>query len=147
MVTIPHNLDRTVRKRLVTLGPEAFLTMLRKIHGNLRTVLDLEHHAVPTLRIVQRRYSNPKTKPFVDATMDADIRTAIDTSGSIKPQPQWIEAAYSAFSEKKSNLQMQIGVIFPIERCRKLRSENALGLISKSWSGCAPLFEIAYPTR
>ena len=147
MVTIPHGLDRGARRRLVELGSDGFLDMLRQVLENMKPFLDDEPLAAPTLRIVQRRYPTQRAAPFVDGFLAVDIRTAIDSAAKVRKQPQWVEAAYSAFANKRSNLQMQIGVVFPFERCPRLGSDLALGLISKSWSACRPLFGTVYPAR
>ena len=66
MVTIPHSLDRGARRRLVELGSDGFLDMLRQVLENMKLVLDDEPLAAPTLRIVQRRYPTQRAAPFVD---------------------------------------------------------------------------------
>jgi len=64
MVTIPHGLDRDARRRLVELGSDGFLDMLRQVFENMKLVLDDEPLAAPTLRIVQRRYPTQKGSAF-----------------------------------------------------------------------------------
>ena len=66
---------------------------------------------------------------------NADIRPTY----AIKHQAQWAEAAIDAYGYKKSNLQMQIGVMFPLPGCATMMSKTALRLrvaqIGRSRSG------------
>jgi PD-(D/E)XK nuclease superfamily len=146
MVTIPHGIDRIARRRLLDLGFDGFLSMLGSITENMDSVLENEPNAMPTLRVMQRRYRwRRDTAPFTDALLAVDMRTAMENSSEVKLQPQWVEAAFSAFAKKNSNLSMQIGMFFPYDRCSLMAEEKALSLISKSWIACKPLFDIVYP--
>jgi PD-(D/E)XK nuclease superfamily len=148
MVTIPDGLERRSRRRLIELGISGFHALLSEVLLNLSGVLKSERFAVPTLRVVQRRYPTQRARPFLDAALEVDLRTAIDRGTRItkqpRKQPEWIDAAYNAFSNKRSNLQMQVGVVFPFERCPLMDTTHALKLIAGSWIACGPLFRQVY---
>jgi hypothetical protein len=92
---------------------------------------------------VQRRYKTQRSKPFIDAEIDFDLRTAVPNSGPPKAQPQWLKAAYGSFVIKKgSNYQIQKGVVFAYDRCPELARPDAIDLIAKAWLACNPLIEL-----
>jgi hypothetical protein len=52
--------------------------------------------------------------------------------------------AYNSFVHKeRSNYQMQMGVLFPYDRCPELRKANALDLVAEAWLACKPLVDLA----
>ena len=64
-----------------------------------------------------------------------------DRSG-VKYQPQWLEAAFSAFENKASNLQLELGLWMAYDRCPEVRTRKALDLVVEAWLSCRPLLDI-----
>jgi hypothetical protein len=83
--------------------------------------------------------------PYIDASIEFDLRTAIPSGGGPKTQPRWLSAAYAAYFNKEgSNYQIQVGVLFPYERCPELRQpDDAIDLIALAWLACKPLVDLA----
>jgi hypothetical protein len=148
LVTIPHGLVRTARKRLVEVGEEGFQDLLGQVLERMSQVLRIEPLAVPTLRVIQRRYPSQRAKPFVDALLEVDLRTVVERRPRLRKQPkkqtEWLQAAFGSFSNKNSNIQMQVGVVFPFERCPTLETPRSITLISAAWCACRPLLDRAY---
>jgi len=64
-------------------------------------------------------------------------------SGAPKTQPLWLQAAYKAFINKAgSNYQIQIGVLFPYERCPDLQDPSSIDMIAAAWLACKPLVDL-----
>jgi len=144
MVTVPHAVNNLMRRNLVKLGEDGFRALAKNIVNNLNSLLHDHEGATPWFRGIQRRYPSQRATPFVDATIDFDLRTAIPSSGPPKTQPRWLSAAYGAFVTKEnSNYQIQMGVMFRYERCPELRQADAIGLIASAWLGCKPLVDLA----
>jgi hypothetical protein len=144
MVTVPHAVNTETRQGLVRLGEAGFLELIRSINENLQSVLQREPHATPRLRGMQRRYPSQRAIPIVDASIDFDLRAAVPTANRFKVQPNWLTAAYGSFVDKRqSNYQIQVGVVFPFEKCQGLRKPEALDLIADAWLGCKPLVDLA----
>ena len=147
MVTLANSMRNPMLKHLKELGCVGFVELLRTILGRMPELLEMEPFAVPTVRTKQRRYPAQRAKPFVDAELRFDIRTALENQQPIKHQLQWANAVFETYAHKKSNLQMQIGVIFPISRCETMMTENAIQSISRAWRAHQPLFQILYPDQ
>jgi hypothetical protein len=131
-----------LRRRLAEIGREGFVDLLAKILGRMSGLLLEEPFAIPTVRTIQRRYPSQRAKPFVDAELRFDMRTAVSANDPVKRQTQWAKAAIDAYAHKKSNLQMQIGVMFPLPRCEAMMSETALRSISQAWCALEPLLDV-----
>jgi hypothetical protein len=149
VVTVPHGLNTVMRRNIVGLGEDGFREVAANIVKNLKPLLGDHKGAAPWFRGLQRRYPAQKAVPFVDATIEFDLRTAVPSGpGLPKTQRQWLSAAYGSFVKKESaNYQIQMGVVFRYERCPELQKEGAIGLLASSWLACKPLhrFSPAYP--
>ncbi|MGB0900470.1 hypothetical protein [Halocynthiibacter sp.] len=143
MVTIPNGLASKPKKALKKLGLDGFRALCAQVLENLQPVLSAEPSAVPTMRGVQRRYPSQRSVPFVDASLNFDLRTAFASVDGPKYQPQWFDSLYNAFLHKGSNYQFQIGVVFKHEACEAMKSAKSLDLLSKSWIACKPLISAA----
>jgi hypothetical protein len=143
MVTVPHRLATQFKNALKALGLDGFRAICFKIFENLKPLLDDEPNAVPTMRCVQRRYPNQRSVPFLDAELEFDLRTAFNNDHPAKHQPQWFDALYDVFSNKRSNYQFQVGVVFKHNSCESMKSANSLKLLAKSWIACEPLISAA----
>lgn len=143
MVTVPNAVDGKILRNLKNLSEDKFLTLIEDMVRRLAPLLQKESGAVPWFRGVQRRWSSINAKPFLDARIEFDLRTALRDKHSPKTQPLWLSAAFGSLVEKRgSNYEIQIGVTFPYERCSKLRQPDAIDLIAESWIACKPLIDL-----
>jgi hypothetical protein len=143
MVTVPNAVNGVLRRNLVGLDEEGFTKLARDIVTNLKPLLRKHKGATPWFRGIQRRYPSQRSTPYVDATIDFDLRTAVSSSGPPKMQPRWLSAAYGSFVNKKgTNYQIQMGVIFRYDRCPELRQPDAVDLIASAWLACKPLVDL-----
>lgn len=142
MVTVPHRINTKAKNKIKALGKDGFRDLCKEILENMRVLMTDVPGAVPTVRGIQRRYPSQKSIPFIDALIEADLRTAFENSGVPKYQPQWLDAVFDAFVHKNSNYQFQIGVYFKHGQCSEIYRDNALDLISRSWLACEPLISL-----
>lgn len=143
-VTVPNAVNNEVRRKLIALKEEGFRSLVAEILNNFAPLLRDHPGALPWFRGVQRRYPSQRAKPFIDARIEFDLRTAIPSSGPPKTQLRWLSAAYDAFINKEgSNYQIQVGIIFPFETCPGLNQPEAIDLIAAAWIGCKPLVKLA----
>ena len=146
-ITIPNSVGTKFRNNLKSLGFEQFLELVLKVEGRLQPVLQKAPGAAPWFRAVQRRYRSQRSVPIIDAVLEFDLRTAVQAdSGSerplVKSMPEWIEAAYSAWTSRsvsKANYQLTLGAIFPFDSCEAVRRPEAVRLIADTWLACKPL--------
>jgi hypothetical protein len=92
MVTIPDKVDNVMRRKLIKLGEAGFQTLANNMLNNLNPLLHHHKGATPWFRGIQRRWRTRKEKPFVDAEIGFDLRTAIQSTGPPKTQPRWLSA-------------------------------------------------------
>jgi hypothetical protein len=138
MATIPNAVNSVMRRNLKHLGEAGFHTLAKKIVDNLRPLLRAHKGATPWCSCLQRRFPSRRATPYLDARIQFDLRTAVPSRGGPKVQPRWLSAAYGSFVNKEgSNYEMQMGVLFPYERC------PALELIAAAWLACKPLVDLA----
>jgi hypothetical protein len=144
MVTVPNAVNTTLRRNLIKLGESGFQELSAQVLKNLKPLLRSNIGAAPWFRGVQRRYPSQKALPFIDARIDFDLRTAVPESGAPKVQSRWLSAGYNSFVNKEgSNYQIQMGVLFPYNRCPELRRENATELVAAAWLAFKPLTDLA----
>ncbi len=143
MVTVPNGLATKPKNALKSFGLDGFRTICFEILENLRPLLENEPNAIPTMRSFQRRYPSQRSVPFLDAVLEFDLRTAFNTDHPAKHQPQWFDALYDAFANKRSNYQFQIGVVFKHNNCENMKSTNSLKFLATSWIACEPLISAA----
>ena len=145
MITVPHAINAQYRRNLLDLGADGFIGLMGDINSNLIKSVRKARGAVPWIDVVQRRYPSQRAVPFMDATIRFDLRTAFDRPKGrdpVKTQPQWLEAIWSAFSQKRSNLQLGIGARFPYGTCPMTRKPEILDYIAEAWIACKPLLDV-----
>ena len=150
MMTVPHGVNTVMRRNIVDLGEDGFRDVAANIVKNLKPLLEDHEGAAPWFRGLQRRYPTQRAVPFVDATIEFDLRTAVPSGpGLPKTQRQWLSAAYGSFVKNESaNYQFQMGVVFRYgKRCPELRDEGAIELLASSWLACKPLIDLALPAQ
>lgn len=143
MVTIPNDIKATYRHNLLALREDGFGDLILRVSSNLERLLRKAEGAKPWVDVCQRHYPSQRSDPVDDARLEFDPRTAYPRSGKrpVKSQPQWLQATYAALAEKRSNLQVGIGAIFPYG-CPILRSKEALRYFSGTWLTCEPLLRV-----
>jgi hypothetical protein len=143
-LTLPNGLSRQIRKRFVDLGTQGFTKLAQDVVRGGSALLAQHPAVMPVCGVLQRRYPSQRAKPFRDANILFDLRTALEGQQPIKFQPQWLAAAYEAFADKESNLQLQFGFDFPILGCPAMQSETAIDLLVDGLCACQPVVAVAY---
>ena len=95
VVAAPEHDDDVLRRhggRIVDLGEDGFSDVVQRIIKNLARLLKAHPGATPRFRGVQRRYPSQKSKPFIDAVIEFDLRTALEVGDALKTQPRWLAA-------------------------------------------------------
>ncbi len=145
-ITIPHGVKRDIFNNIFKNDISSFSTVLLNMVQNLQPVIKIESGARPFIRIVQRHYKSQRdTIPSVDAELEFDLRTAFKTGGNnpVKQQHQWLNAAFDVMRNKKSNLQIQVGVEFSYDKCKTISSSKSINLFVESILALKPFLDLA----
>ncbi len=146
-ITIPDNINLYQETKIKDLRIDGFTKCCKEILDNMKPILNENSGAQPILRGLQRRYyPNRNSYPTMDTIIETDLRTAFKRNlGNEYPryQDQWLRNIYTVFHNKNSdtNYQMQIGMYFSYEKCRKIQNPDALKFIIASWLACKPLID------
>jgi hypothetical protein len=141
-VTVPNSVKPAYRANLVAPGFDSFVDLLGSINTNLLRALRGAEGAVPWVEIVQRHYLSQRGKPFHDARLEYDLRTAFPqgrAGARVRLQPQWLRATYDSLAMKRSNLQLMIGASFHYAQCKRTRDRRIVDYVARSWLACRPL--------
>lgn len=146
ITTVPNRITPAFRRNLKALGEEGFADLLQVVERNMRPLLRKAPGAAPWFRAVQRHYPTQRSAPVDDAVLEFDLRTlragrAKGAGTGVKAQPQWGQAAFRAWSEKRSNMPLELGAIFPYRSCSALRESGAIRLFSDTWLACQPFLD------
>lgn len=130
MITFPNAIDRGLLRRLSDDSYEDFSARLESALGSIQKELKGVKGYKPVIRLVQRHYKTQRSKAVIDGLMDVDLRACFGgkdglTGKSIKRQEEWLHAFYALLANKRSNLQFQIGVVFPFDGCPDIKTEHA----------------------
>lgn len=144
MITFPNAMDRVFLKRLVGLSHDDFSTKLESSLSSIMKDLHEVRGYRPVIRVVQRHYKSQRSSAVIDGEMTVDLRACFGgvdshTGRSIKPQEQWLKAVYELLNNKRSNIQFQIGVVFPYDLCPELQSRDADKLFVNTFRALNPL--------
>ncbi len=142
IVTIPHGIQRQLRRRIIDLGFEGFSVVMAEITSNILSSLRQFSGAAPIMEAVQRHYPSQRSAPILDASLMFDLRTAFpshNNDNNVKSQPQWLEATFNALVKKQSNLQLEVGATFPYRMCETTKKRRILDGVAGTWIGCRPL--------
>lgn len=141
----PSGMRSQFRRNLKHLGKEGFEQRAMEVASNLIGHLDDVSGAQPWVEVVQRHYKTPSSAPIIDARLEFDLRTALPQSNTqgksnsrVKRQPEWLDAAFKAMANKRSNLQLAVGARF-LHSCTALHSPKAIDYIEGTWLACKPL--------
>jgi hypothetical protein len=143
MITFPNAMERSLFKRLKNSSYQGFAgemkAVLAAIEKNMRGVGGFK----PVARIVQRHYKSQRSPAVIDGEMTVDLRACFggkdaDMGRSIVVQEQWLVAIHALLTNKRSNLQFQIGVQFPYKACPALKTKNADQIFMASYRSLRP---------
>ena len=143
-LVMPHNMPGAFRRNIIDLGYDDFTDYMADVNSNLTRILKKANGAKPWVEVVQRRYTSQRAKPILDAQISFDLRTAFpDTKKNpVKQQPQWLSAAYDGLANKRSNLQIAIGMIYPYATCKEIKSRSILDHIANTWLSTKPILDV-----
>jgi hypothetical protein len=143
MVTIPNAVNSKARRALVGLGEDGFRTIIEQIVRNMKPLMHSNPGMVPLLNAQQRRWRSMRSQPSMDARIDFDLRTAVPGVGPVVVQPLWLSAAYGALARKRgANYELQVGAVFPYDKCPSLQKASAIRMIEQAWLACKPLVDV-----
>jgi len=145
IMIVPSSIRPVFRRNLVQLGYEGFFELMGKVNQNLKKVLRSAPGAAPWIIVLQRRYPSQRSDAIIDAMLQYDLRTAFPDNANkqvVKTQSQWLMATYNALEDKKSNLQLAVGAIFPYKSCKVQKNPEILNYIADTWLACKPLLKV-----
>jgi hypothetical protein len=147
-VTIPDKIRSRLRTQLLGSEYEHFADLMQQTTGRLVKALRKVKGSRPEIGVIQRRYPSQRAAPIVDADIRLDPRTAFPprrgmAGSQVKYQPQWLKAAYSALAARRSNLQLQVGAVFPYDRCEAVHHPQIEAAVANVWIACKPLIAAA----
>jgi len=138
IVTLPSAVPAKMRRNVTDLGLEGFVELISDIESGVWKAVRRIRGAQPFMEIIQRHFPTQNSPGITDARLEIDLRTAVGGKrSSVKLQRQWLEAAYRALNEKRSNLQLGIGAALPYGDS-VLHSRDVLDVIAGVWIGCRP---------
>jgi hypothetical protein len=146
-VTVPNGVPAPLRKRLLGKDYEHFSEVIRATTAQLTRIVRKVPGSKPDVVLIQRRYPSQRAEPFHDASIRFDPRTAFPDEWQraghrIQFQPQWLRAAYEALSDRNSNLQLQIGMVFPYDRCQVVQDARIATTVGDVWLACKPFIAV-----
>ncbi|MGO9016622.1 MAG: PD-(D/E)XK nuclease family protein [Dissulfurispiraceae bacterium] len=142
-LSIPNASFAKFKKFVGKTCPEEFAALIDGVTKNLKKSGVIKAGGRPTIVLIQRRYRNRKLHAM-DGKMEFDLRTW--TGGNqrkdepgIKKQVEWMEFSHKLIVGHSSNIQFQVGAVFPFKTCDALRSKKALDLIKATFQAVMPL--------
>ena len=149
IITIPHGIKPEFRKNITKLGYDGFKNLMRHVNKNFTKALRNAKGSAPMMNILQRRYPSQRSAAIIDAKLEFDLRTAFpgDKKQAVKIQTEWLMATYDALSNKKSNLQVAVGAIFPYRGCDKTATPEILDYVAATWIACKPLLDVMLKSK
>jgi len=144
-VTVPNGVKSRFRTAMLGDTPEEFENLVRMVTRQLVRSLKPFKGAVPRVTVVQRHYLTQRSPATIDCLLQFDPRTAIQLKGSarggVKLQPQWLAASRETLKSRRSNLQLQIGAVFPYATCQKTHTSDIVEAVALTWLAARPLLE------
>ena len=111
---LPNKMASSVRRKFNSLTFEEFFGIIEDINNQMESVLRVEPYARPRITVTQRRFPSQKAKPFVDAVIDLDIRTAISSKNSkVKIQSEWVRRPMIRLQTSDQILKWGLAAYFP----------------------------------
>jgi hypothetical protein len=145
MITLGDGLKSSMRRRLVDEGPKHFWKIVRNIERRLSESVASKGGS-PRMYVEQRHFSSRRSAATSDGRLEFDLRTLRDTMApkdiNVKPQPEWCEAAFNLITQKRSNMQIGVGAIFPYRSTVDVNAPRVLDLFAAAWVSTKPLLEL-----
>jgi hypothetical protein len=138
-VTIPNGLDRSLRRALLSGGYDGFKAMVNAFQRSTAPILKLDSGARPFVEILQRHFLSRRSPPISDAELKFDPRTVVHDKNRIKIQEEWLKATFEVFSNRRSNINIGIGLAFPYGASSSVRNSAFADVVEKSWLACRPI--------
>lgn len=143
-LTLPHQINSEARKRIFGVACEDFCGIVGSVSSGMEKAVKLDDTLKPIIKILQRHYLNQSQDGIKDAFLSFDLRTAQENNkGPEKYQPQWVGAAFEVMRNKKSNMQMQIGVEVPLGKSKVIKTEKALKVFEEAARALVPFLNVA----
>jgi len=145
MLTLPHRLNKEVVRRIFGASFEDFYSIVSSFSNRIDKAVKLDSTIKPIIKILQRHYMSQSQPGIIDANLNFDLRTIQkDRKVKEKYQPEWINVVYAAMRNKKSNMQMQIGVEISFARSKVVKTENALKVLEEAALALNPFLNVAF---
>jgi hypothetical protein len=144
-VTVPNGIRSRYRTALLGEVPEQFGQVVGDVTRQLIKSLKQFRGAVPRVILIQRHYLSQRSPATVDCLLQFDPRTAItvgeSASGRVEHQPQWLAVTRETLKARRSNLQFQIGAVFPYATCPKTHTADIADAVARTWLAARPLLD------
>lgn len=145
LVTVPNGVRSRMRAKLLGDDFDSFQRVIEATARKLRLALQRAPGAVPIVNVLQRHYLSQRSSGTIDCQLKFDVRTALPRKskqrGKVKSQPQWLQAVHSALASRRSNIQFQIGAVFPYAACNIAGRAEIAKVIADVWLACGPVLD------
>ncbi len=138
---VPNN-AKGISKNIKSLTFIDFQKTIEQVVWGFEKICEFDDGCTPIIEIEQRHYLNQRSAKTVDGVMKFDIRTAVKNSSNIKLQQEWLKASLEILQNKKSNIQLGLGITFQYDRCKELKKSTADELILKAWETAMPMKDL-----
>ena len=147
-ITVPNGVRPRVRENIVGGSFEHFERLIHSVSRLLCKVLRKYPGAVPMIVLVQRHYPTQRSPAIMDAQLRFDTRTVFSegrskSRGGVRHQAQWLQVVHDVLTNRRSNLQFQIGADFPYESCPFVARPQVKDAAVSVWLACKPLVKAA----
>ncbi len=145
LVTLPHGVEKDIRKRVFGAGEKAFTKLILDVAVEMRTVLKLDSGVKPYAKVIQRHYPTQSSPPIEDGILKYDLRTILPRKGRTpeKYQPEWLPATYEIMTNKKANIQFEIGVEIPYRHSKFISTRESIRLFEACFLAFKPFLDVA----
>jgi hypothetical protein len=144
-VTVPNGVKSRFRTEMLGDTLEKFEYLVGAVTRQLVRSLKPFKGAVPRVTVMQRHYLTQRSPAIIDCLLQFDPRTAIQVKNSardgVKLQPQWLAASRETLKSRRSNLQLQIGAVFPYATCQKTHTSDIVEAVALTWLAARPLLD------
>lgn len=138
-VTVPNGVRGGFRTKLKELEADGFFALATQLEKAMRPVMKRSKGVKPLIYATQRHFKSMSSGGDRDARLDVDLRTVVRGGrDGVKYQPEWIDAIYTALTNKRSNIQFGVDVNFKYD-CPIIRSPKAADLFAETWIALYPL--------
>lgn len=143
-VTVPNGIRSRLRTALLGRDYSEFHATIAATTRQLNRVARRYKGARPLITVVQRRFATQSSPARHDAVIRFDPRTAVpvrprSSERAVLIQPQWLIATEQALRHRRSNLQLQIGMEFPLASSAVTRSDRLVDAAAEVWLACKPV--------